>query len=101
MDSMVPMAAILKKSFELTFSICLLKKKYIHKIRAVSSIRHHTSQPSLSEISLPKIPVKPHRKTAVCKRIKADLIEQQRKCKIGNCYCASFKLQFAREEEGK
>jgi hypothetical protein len=45
---------------------------------AVISIRHHTSHPSFNEMSRPKIPVKPQRKTAVCKRINADFIEWQR-----------------------
>jgi hypothetical protein len=41
-------------------------------------MRHQTSQPSFKEMSRPKIPVKPQRKTAVCKRINADFIEPQR-----------------------
>src|SRR5882757_6590038 len=42
------------------------KKTSSHKERAVSNRRYQTSRPSLSVISLPKTPVSPARRTAIC-----------------------------------
>ena len=45
---------------------------------AVMHKRHQTSQPSFKVINLPKTPVNPQRKTAMCKRVSAGFIMAQR-----------------------
>ena len=66
MATIKPTANICNASFAgIAFSF-FLKYKIVPRVRTVSSSLYHTSSPSFSPMSLPRMAVKPAKKTAMC-----------------------------------
>src|ERR1700744_348099 len=69
---------------------CLRTRASNHKEGAVSNSRYQTSNPSLREISLPRMPVSPARRTAICSWMNAFF-----NYFMGNGICPVFLFGFS------
>jgi len=93
MAAINPTPEIFKMSLKEIYRIFFVNEKTIHMVTAVIKSRYQTNKPSFRVINLPKTPVKPARKMAMCNCISAFFMCIKETAKISSLYAMRC-LQF-------